>query len=41
MQLQHVKAELHRQPLVIAVRETPQLTFIHLRGKEPISNTNG
>jgi hypothetical protein len=33
VQLQNVEAELYRQTFVISVRETPQLTLLHLQKK--------
>jgi len=33
VQLQNVEAELYRHTLVISVRETPQLTLLHLQKK--------
>jgi type IV secretory pathway VirD2 relaxase len=33
VQLHKVEAELYRQTLVISVRETPQLTLLHLQRK--------
>jgi hypothetical protein len=34
VQFHNVESELSRQPLVVPVRETPQLTLLHLQSKQ-------
>jgi hypothetical protein len=34
VQFHNVETELRRQPLMVPVRKTPQLTFLHLQSKQ-------